>query len=437
MKSFKKGFLTFVHSSLIFVLFGLISCSEEQDEISPRVIVSSPFENESFQSTDTIGVTAIINDNEQVTSVDIELLDLDFNLVGRKESFLVTGSTVNFRQSYPINGLFLESGDYYLAIRASDGNNVGSGFVKIRVTGVPRELEGTIVITKEFNQTTVFYNLANETDFQIRLNFFSDIVGAGLNYCQDILVTAGGEAGDAIFFELGEFSAINSLTGFGNGGLAFFSTVAFSKDIGRFFVAESEGVVRVFDENASQLLAFNALAENIPQEIFGSSEGYFIEEKEIDSPVTVLSHYSFQGLLFDVYLVSGAIRAFFDLSFTEKFVWVDNPAGFELRLLNLTNKGMSLAYQRIDSRLHDVIRVEHDIFILSTSEGLFRYNFSNGGISPINESAPEGDLYYDDLNGLIYLVTGTEITIFTILGNQLGGLEFDQEIVFVGFDYNR
>jgi hypothetical protein len=77
------------------------------------------------------------------------------------------------------------------------------------------------------------------------------------------------------------------------------------------------------------------------------------------------------------------------------------------------------------------------LFVLSTSDGLLRYNYSNGGIAPINDSAPEGNLFYDELNQLVYLVNGNEALVYTTEGNELGGFSLTEEIVYVGFDYNR
>ncbi|MFT5595590.1 MAG: hypothetical protein ACI9O2_000528, partial [Flammeovirgaceae bacterium] len=147
--------------------------------------------------------------------------------------------------------------------------------------------------------------------------------------------------------------------------------------------------------------------------------------------------YSFQGLLLDNYLVAGAVRGVFDRNLNEKFVWVDDPEGLELRLLNVSTEFLSLPYERLGTRLSDVVHTGSNAFIISTSEGLLRYNYLNGGTVILNSSAPEGDLYFDDLNQLIYLTSGQNAFIYTMNGAEVGGLSFPREIVYVGFDYNR
>ncbi|MGB6038175.1 MAG: hypothetical protein WBG42_18000, partial [Cryomorphaceae bacterium] len=154
-------------------------------------------------------------------------------------------------------------------------------------------------------------------------------------------------------------------------------------------------------------------------------------------PLYTLVFYSFQGLLFDIYQVNGAIRGVFYRNLNEKFVWVDSPEGLELRILNISTEFLSLPYQRPGARLSDVIQTGNNSFIISTSEGLLRYNYSNGGTVILNSSAPEGDLYFDDLNQLIYLVSGQVARIYSVNGDQAGEFSFPRNIVDIGFDYNR
>ncbi|MFT6997499.1 MAG: hypothetical protein ACJAQ4_001253 [Cryomorphaceae bacterium] len=438
MKSFKKHFSTFVHTGLaVFVVLSLSSCNDDEDENPPRITIEFPFENQIFLSTDTIEASAVITDNEQIISVELEILDLAFNQVAARRSYPASGSTFNFGQRFPIDAPQLQTGDYYLAFRANDGRNVGSAFVKVRIIAIPRELEGVLVLTSQSNQSYIYYCEEGENEFELEHNFFSDAVGGGLNYRQDIFATAGGEAGDADFFETEEFSTVNSLPGFGNTGLPFYLSMTFDDNLEQFILTERDGRVRVLDKSAFVLLGFDGLANHLPLKVFGNEDGYFLSEKEIDGPLYSFTFYSFQGLLLDNYLVAGAVRGVFDRNVNEKFVWVDDPEGLELRLLNVSTEFLSLPYERPGASLSDVIRTGNNTFIISTSDGLLRYNYSNGGTVILNSSAPEGDLYFDDLNQLIYLTSGQDARIYAINGQQVAEFSFPREIIYVGFDYNR
>ena len=438
MKSFKKYFSTFVHTGMaVLVVLSLSSCNEDDDESPPRITIDSPFENQTFLSTDTIEAVATMMDNEQVIGVDLELLDLEFNQAATKQSYPASGSNFNFGQLFPINNSLLPTGDYYLAFRATDGPNVGSAFVKIRINAIPRLFEGVTVLTSQNNQSYVYYREADESEFELQYDFFSDAVGAGLNYRQNILGVAGGVAGNTDFFETEEFSIVNSLPGFGTIGEPYFLSMKFDEDLEQYFVTQRDGRIRVFDKASFSINGFDALPNHFPLEVFASEDGYFLCEKEIDGPIYSLTFYSFQGLLFNNYPVSGSVKGVFDRNLNEKYVWVDDPEGLELRILNITNELLSLPYERPGARLFDVAQAGDNSFILSTSEGLLRYNYSNGGTVILNSSTTEGELFFDEYNQLIYLISGQDAFIYGINGAQAGGFSFPRDIVYVGFDYNR
>lgn len=438
MNRLTRLFSTLVHLSLLsFALASFSGCKEEGDEEPPLVFIDSPFENQTFQSTDTIQAAATISDNEQVVFVDLELLDLDFNQVSVKGRYQVSGSNVEFGQFFPIGNPDLETGDYYLAFRASDGENVGSAFVKIRINAIPRELEGVFVVTVQNNQTRIYRREEGASTFEFEADFFSDAVGAALNYRDNILALAGGDVGDAVFLETEEYQIVNSLPGFGTPDLPYFVTIDFDTETERFYLSQRNGIIRLFDEVGSGLASFDGLANHLAFGLFGGGTDVYASEKEIDGPIHSLTRYTESGLLLNVFPVSGEVVGLFPRSGFEEFVWIDDPEGLELRILDTSTELLSLPYQRPGDRLYGVVRVSSNTFVISTSNGLLRYNYSNGGTIVLSSSAPTGKLYFDDLNELIYLVDGNEFLIFSVSGQELGSVSFGEPILYVGFDYNR
>ena len=418
-------------------MFSFSACNEETDENPPRIFTISPFENETFQATDTIEAIATVTDDRQIEYVDLEILDLDFNQVSVKERYTVSGSNVEFARLFPIGNSDLPTGDYYLAFRASDGENVGSGFVKIRINGVPRELEGVYVLTVQGNITRVHYREADEFEFDEEFSIASDAIGAALNYRKNILAIAGGDIGDAVFLETEEYSIVNSLPGFGTPDLPFFTSLSFNREDDVFYLSQRDGTMRIFDELGSSLVGFNGLDNHLILSMFGSGFDVYACEKQLAGPIHSLTRYTETGLLINVYPVAGEVLGVFEKSTNEEFVWIDNPEGLELRILNENSELLSLPYERPNTRLHGVIRISGNAFVINSEDGLLRYNYSNGGTVILDADAPEGELYFDDLNELIYLVQENQFSIYSIDGSQVGSASFNAPILYIGFDYNR
>jgi hypothetical protein len=150
-----------------------------------------------------------------------------------------------------------------------------------------------------------------------------------------------------------------------------------------------------------------------------------------------LTWYSFPGLLLANFPVSGEVKGVYDRNSIEKFVWVDDSEGLQLRLLDTFTELLSHAYERPGASLSDVVRIANNSFVISTSDGLLRYNYSNDGTVILDGSAPEGTLYFDEFSQLVYLVTDQSAGVYGINGEQLGNFSFPRDIIHIGFDYNR
>src|SRR5690606_19077834 len=141
MKSFHLKFSTFVHTGLnsvivIVLLLSLPSCKDDKDEETPRVIIESPYEKQNFSAVDIITIFANIVDNEQIRSIEVSILDAEYNSLGIARTYETSGSSVSFLTDFILDEPFLNSGLYNLAVRANDGENIGSGYVQIQLTAI-------------------------------------------------------------------------------------------------------------------------------------------------------------------------------------------------------------------------------------------------------------------------------------------------------------
>ena len=188
MKSFHLKLSTIVNTALnclivMWVLLSIQSCQNIKDEVSPRIIIESPYENQNFSAVDTITIFATITDEEQIKSVEVSLLDTEYNGLGVSRSYEVAGTSVNFLTDFILDEPFLNSGLYNLAVRANDGENTGSGYVQIHITAIPRVVENYLVVTKNETQARVYHG-DGANDWEEMGGYTMDLRGAALNYRQ-------------------------------------------------------------------------------------------------------------------------------------------------------------------------------------------------------------------------------------------------------------
>lgn len=442
MKSFHFKFSTFVHTGfncliVIMVLFLSQSCKDDKDEEGPRVIIESPYENQSFSTVDSIPVFAKITDNEQIKSIEISLLDTDYNGLGISRSYQTSGGSVDFLTDFILDQPFLNSGLYSLAVRASDGENTGSGYVQIHLTAIEREIENYLVVTKNSTQARV-YQGNDVNDLQEKGVYTIDLRGASFNYRQNILGLAGGVIGDAVFYETEEFDVVSTIPGFGGNSLPYFLGLDFSAKAKQFYLLQRDPELRILDKYASPISAAQLLPNFLPEKSFSVGDDIFVLQKSITSPALVLGRYAQSGLLLSSNAMPGPVREVSMHSSTETYIWVDAEEGAKMFILFGGSNLLATAYQREGETLNSAREISKGVFLISTSSGLYKYDYIGGGTTVLNTSIEDcSALYYDDLNGIIYGTADNKLYQISSTGQVLNITTYNDSIFYFSVDYNR
>jgi hypothetical protein len=145
----------------VLFLLSLLSsgCRKEKDETAPFIDFISPNSGLTFFLPDTLSVNATIEDDQQVQSVRLSLINSDAIAVGPSFTNTYSEQEVNFNVAFVIDDITLESGPYSLQITASDGENESKAFLPLTLIEVPRTLEGFMYGSLSGSQTQISYVL--------------------------------------------------------------------------------------------------------------------------------------------------------------------------------------------------------------------------------------------------------------------------------------
>jgi len=440
IKSYATMFLTLVYRLLLFCFLGLSifisGCKKDVvDEIPPSILIESPFENQSFSSVDTIFVDALITDNINVESLELEVLTLDNQLVTKRQ-FNVSGTEVNFSYNFELNAPLIPSGQYYFALRARDSKNRSSSFKQILINAIPREIEQYLIVTKETNSLRIETSTDLE-NWTTRLNRFMDYNGSDMNYRQDVIGVVGGEIGDAEFYATSDFEQLITYPGFGTPSIPYFLGLDYSQGGEQFILLQNEPRARVLDKEAQPQAAAELMPNFLPSRSFGFGDRYFVLEKRITNDERFLSLYSFAGLRLKTFTVFGDVLGVHEKDLDEYFVWIAEDEGVKLYELNTQNELFAKIYQRPGESFLSVVETNSDVFIFSTDQGIYRYTYGTGGTNPLNNQLSPEQLIYDDLNGFIYGIEGQTLYELTSTAELIRSIQFNRELAFFGIDYNR
>ena len=149
------------------------SCNKETDSQLPVITYISPHELQGFNVLDSINIKANITDDNIIKSIKVGLVNKEF--ISILPSVFIYPNSANYQVNieFPINDIYLESGEYYTHIKAENGTNTKNQYQLIFITGIQREFERVLVLSEgNFNEIKV-----SEIDKMDNFSFLFDING--------------------------------------------------------------------------------------------------------------------------------------------------------------------------------------------------------------------------------------------------------------------
>jgi hypothetical protein len=146
--------LVYILIFLVFTGVAISSCKDDTDKKIPVIEIINPFAGQSFNVPDTIHVEALISDDRALKSIQVGLVNKEFISVLPLVYLFPQNASYQLNIDYPVSSLDLETGQYYLFIRAEDEINFKNKYVSIYLTGLPKILEKIIVLTQK-NPATI------------------------------------------------------------------------------------------------------------------------------------------------------------------------------------------------------------------------------------------------------------------------------------------
>ena len=139
------------------MVFTLLSCKDDKDEVPPSISISSPIENTLVEMPDTLIVSARVEDDKKLEFINFGVVNENLTSVGERVSVGSISNPEEFSLSLEVSDLDIESGVHFLEVFASDGENDSREFVELNVIAIPKIYEGCAYIDELPGGNSVFF----------------------------------------------------------------------------------------------------------------------------------------------------------------------------------------------------------------------------------------------------------------------------------------
>lgn len=187
---------------LPLLLLCLISACQKHDHRTPPVItVSVPATGQSFTVGDTLRVSGSVQASSPLKYISISVTDAALSPVLPVITLETQGNSENFSAEIPVNDITLQSGSYYLLVRASDESLSTNSFTPININGASKQLLFTIVLTRG-QQHLNLYKVYPDFSYTGIMTLPADYSGSGCLTSAGLMITGGRYNTDVIAREV-------------------------------------------------------------------------------------------------------------------------------------------------------------------------------------------------------------------------------------------
>jgi len=399
--TFKKSYFLF----LFIITISLITCKKEAEKVFPIVVVSSPYENQIYTVLDTMAIMADVTHNKVLKSISMAIVDMELKPVTSRFNLNPGSNEYRINSNIIIDNIELSSGNYYLHIRASDGENETNSYTKIFIYELPRVLEDIYIITKS-NYGTIIIS-KTDTAFQLipLLNISSDYGYADTDPINKLLYISGKYNNKLYCIDYQNNIEIWNKIVPGYSPLPYFTDLKVEQKI--CYIALRQNAIMAY--NPSGILVYNhpTNTERYPVKLHFLRPYLISAQKNINNQnFFIVLNYKESGSFHQQLQTGLDICDFYTKDDNNIFVLANDMSdNAEVRIYDIENNGVWEPYNFTNGKITSSAMVDNNTIFIGYEDAILKYTFNPPGAVTYINNIQASCMKYDVTNQKLYIAT--------------------------------
>ena len=402
MQSLYKHSLLTIVSLLIITSF--FSC-EKEDNLKPIIEISQP-KLSVYAVLDTINVALQVSDNHNIERVSLYIIDANNQKVCTSYNYVPNSSTYNLKALYIIDNLYLDDGEYFFVIEASDGINIEKKYVSIQIGALPKKLNDILIAESDILESKIYSIKNGKQLFKTFSAEYRDFIYNPFQEQYQFLSKDGlltSYRANKIDEQVWRVNDLKDPTHDFFGSLQYFDKNT--------LVSSSSGEIRYYDKDGNIInkAISNSQNNQIKQYYYNFDKIMLIKEPFING----------EDKIEKLNQTTGASIVTYNILFKpEKLLFVDEGLCVIFGNKNNIAKACSLlTVQNVvhyfgdfgNRQLGDAYKYSKYLYLLSIDHQIVEYNITNGDERVIANTSNLVKFYYEELSHRLYFLDGKNI----------------------------
>ncbi|HBG70167.1 MAG: hypothetical protein A2W93_10545 [Bacteroidetes bacterium GWF2_43_63] len=420
----------------LIVAVAVSSCREETYE-PPFIQMYSPSENSAATTGDTLQVSGSISSAVPITYVKIVLLTTAY--VQACPAVTINPGTENYsiNTEYIISNTSLLSGTHYLYIEAGNGYSASTKFIRLTVTGIPKESRSLVVFCHEkANDNVKIYKVDSLLNYSLFKQLPDDFQEGAVNSQNQLIYSMGQYKGNLYFLDAANGSVVDQVNALNNPPFPYFESLYWGNNL--LIVGYYDGRIEGYFGNGNLKFVYTFDNYRLHQVSYDGIYLLSVLEYFNGSMFFTGAIYEYSGLLKDMVYGTYKVQNLFRVSGNDVVLFCNEGTQPSVRTLNTYSMVITHLKNLPAGEIYGVSQIDYDRHLISHSDGLFVYSFDDNTYAEIGNATTFGDVVYDETDDVLYLSSGKNINAYSYpTGSLIGTVALPDSIKDIKILYNR
>ncbi len=427
-----------IRSILFLFVFILLnpSCNKDEETSIPVVDVLSPAENDIFSVSDTIPVIATIRDERLITNVHVVLVNEAFTPVAKEYNLHPNSSSYDLDLSYVMDENSLESGTYYILVKAKNESKFKNAYRKIQIKGEPLNLEMILVVTGEGEQHISVSGIDSSQTVSLLFNVDIDYAASCINSQFQQFYLAG-----KTLIELRTFSLDDNSVEW---DIALGMTPPLHNDNCLYadeylFATYNSQYIRGYDNSGYVVFTANITSHDKPGAVFRLNDYVLVDMQKQNSAGSpeLVTYWVKSGIEMQARQTQFEVVCFFRHTDKKVFITANNSGTGQLFSFNI-ELGVLEHLSDLTGKIVSSDIIDANRILIGTESDIFIYDYSTMQLVPFMADIEVVNIRYEALNSDLYLSSSKEVKKYKFPEMMLENTySFEDSIKNVHLLYNR
>jgi len=395
------------------------SCNKDEDNLIPQIVIFSPSEFANYKIEDTIDISAKITDETNISVIEIVIVNTNYLPV--TESIVIYPNTKSFvvNAELCIDDINLNSGTYYVKIRAYDGTNEKNLFRAVSISGIQREFKNIITVNQVNTNNFNIYKIDSVST--LLFTYQGDYISAAINNNYHQFYICGNVNSNLNTYNLNTNSLVWSVLPDNNPPFPSFENLNFDNDI--LYVSFSKSFVKGFNRYADINYTSTTISGYKPLKTIRFNNYFIVEEKSNVSDLRLLSTY---------YFPTGALKNSTNLPCKINKMFLKNNSEIYIFGNDLNNKAF-MSWYHIENQtfynphslpaaqLKDVVKLNANNYLIIIADKIYWYQEISNSLTVFADNINAEIINFEDISQLVVVSEGNKLLFFNFPTGSIVG----------------